>query len=105
MTPLMAAVGRHAQMETATPRRISKLDRVDNPAATIWVDSPLKICRDMVNRWKEAAATQRAYADQGKQLKEYVVGVSVWLFAKNIRTKRPSKKLDFKYYGQFPITE
>ncbi len=105
MTPLMAAEGRHAQMETAAPRPTSKLDGVDNPAATKWVESLLKTRREMVDRWKEATATQRAYADQGKQPKEYAVGDSVWLSAKNIRTKRPSKKLDLKYYGPFPITE
>ncbi len=92
-------------METATPRPTSKLDRVDNSAATKWVESLLKTRRDMVDRWKEAAATQQAYADQGKQPKKYTVGNSVWLSAKNIRTKRPSKKLDLKYYGPFPITE
>ncbi len=49
--------------------------------------------------------TQRAYADRGKQPKEYAVGDSVWLSAKNIRTKRPPKKLDIKYYGPFLITK
>jgi hypothetical protein len=63
MTPLMAAEGRHAQIETAAPRPTSKLDRVDNLAATKWVESLLKTHREMANRWKEAAATQRAYAD------------------------------------------
>jgi hypothetical protein len=92
-------------METAAPWLTSKLDRVDNPTATKWVESLLKTCQEMVARWKEAAATQRAYDDQGKQLKEYAVGDSIWLSAKNIRTKRPSKKLDLKYYGPFPITE
>jgi hypothetical protein len=92
-------------METAAPRPTSKLDGVDNPAATKWVESLLKTRREMVDRWKEATATQRAYTDQCKQPKEYAVDDSVWLSAKNIRTKRPSKKLDRKYYGPFPITE
>jgi hypothetical protein len=39
------------------------------------------------------------------QPKEHAVGDSVWLSAKNIRTRRPSRKLDLKYYGPFPITE
>jgi hypothetical protein len=59
----------------------------------------------MVDRWKEATATQRAYTDQGKQPKEYAVGDNVWLLAKSIRTKRPLKKLDLKYDGPFLITE
>ncbi len=63
MMPLMAAEGQHAQIETAAPRLTSKLDGVDNPAATKRVESLLKTRRDMVDRWKEAAATQQAYAD------------------------------------------
>ncbi len=105
MTPLMAAEGWHVQMETAAPRLTSKLDRVDNPAATKWVESLLKTRWEMVDRWKEASVTQRAYADIGKQPKEYAVGDSLWLSAKNICIKRPSKKLDLKYYGPFPITK
>ncbi len=53
----------------------------------------------MVDSWKEAAATQRAYADQGKLPKEYAVSDSMWLLAKKICTKRPLKILNLKCYG------
>ncbi len=66
MTPLIAAEGWHAQMETAAPRLTSKLAQVDDPAATKRVESLLKTHRRMDDRLKKAAATQRAYADQGK---------------------------------------
>jgi hypothetical protein len=92
-------------METAVPRPSSKLDRVDNPAAQHWVEKLLAIRREMTDRWKEAAATQRTYADERMQPKEYAIGDSVWLSAKNILTRRPSRKLGLKYYGPFPITE
>jgi hypothetical protein len=92
-------------METAAPTPSSKLDGVDNPAAQHWVEKLLAIRREMTDRWKEAAATQRTYADKRMQPKEHAVGDSVWLSAKNIRTRRPSRKLDLKYYGPFPITE
>jgi hypothetical protein len=92
-------------METAATRLTSKISRVDNPAATKWVESLLKTRWEMVDRWKEAALTQIANADQGKQLKEYAVSDKLWLSAKNIRTIRLSKKLDLKYYRPFPITE
>ncbi len=105
MTSLMAAKGRHAQVEMAAPRPSSKLDGVDNPAAQQWVRKLLAIRREMTDRWKEAAATQRAYADRRMQPKEYAVGNNVWLSAKNIRTGRPSRKLDLKYYGPFPVIE
>jgi hypothetical protein len=29
----------------------------------------------------------------------------VWLSGKNIRTKRPSKKLDYRFYGPYPVVE
>jgi hypothetical protein len=29
----------------------------------------------------------------------------VWLSGKNIRTKRPSKKLDHRFYGPYPVIE
>jgi hypothetical protein len=92
-------------MDTGTPWPTSQQDRVDNLAATKWVESLLKTRREMVNRWKEAAATQQVYDDRGKQPKEYIVGDSIWLSAKNIRFKWPLRKLDLKYSRPFPITE
>jgi hypothetical protein len=92
-------------METAAPRPRTKLDGVDNPAAQHWVEKLLAIQRKMTDRWKEAAATQQTYSDKQMQPEEYAVGDSVWLSAKNIHTRRPSRKLDLKYYGPFLITE
>jgi transposase InsO family protein len=50
MTPLIAAEGQHAQMETAAPRLTTKLDGVDNPAANQWVESLRKTRREMADR-------------------------------------------------------
>ena len=36
---------------------------------------------------------------------DFKVGDSVWLNSRNIRTKRPSKKLDHHHLGPFPIIE
>jgi hypothetical protein len=105
VTPLMAAKGGHAQMETAAPRPRSKLNGVDNPTAQHWVEKLLAIRREMTNRWNEAAATQRTYTDKRMQPKEYAIAESVWLWAKNIPTRRPLRNLDLKYYRPFPITE
>jgi hypothetical protein len=69
------------------------------------VEKLLAIWREITDRWKEAAATQQTYANKQMQPKEYAIGDSVWLSAKNIRTRRPSRKLDLKYYGPFPIME
>jgi hypothetical protein len=92
----MAATGWHAQRETATPRPTSKLDTVDNPAATNWVESLLKTSHEMLNKWMQAVVALRAYAKQNKPPKVYAIGDSISLSAKNIPTKRPSKKLDLK---------
>ncbi len=77
MTPLMAAKGRHAQKVTVAPRPSSKLDGVDNPAVQHSVEKLLAIQREMTNRWKEAAATQRTYANKQMQPKVYAVGESI----------------------------
>jgi hypothetical protein len=57
----------------------------------------------MTNKLREAAATQQTYADKRMQPKEYTIGNSIWLLAKNLRIRGPSKKLDLKLYGPFPI--
>jgi len=38
-------------------------------------------------------------------LPPFAVGDQVWLNTRNLRTRRPSKKLDFKQAGPFPIIE
>jgi hypothetical protein len=51
--------------------------------------------------------TYKTYADCDcwPELEDWGVGTLVWLNAKNIKTKRPSKKLDFKRLGPFAITK
>ena len=54
---------------------------------TIWLEAKRKL--------------QSEYANQKATPKFYKVGNIVWLSAQNIRTIRPSKKLDFKSMGLF----
>ncbi|SOV09809.1 uncharacterized protein UDID_19474 [Ustilago sp. UG-2017a] len=50
--------------------------------------------------------TARSYADQLKQLHEYFrPGDRVWLSADNIRSLRPTKKLDYCRLGPFSVSE
>ncbi|CCO38007.1 Retrotransposable element Tf2 155 kDa protein type 2 [Rhizoctonia solani AG-1 IB] len=44
-------------------------------------------------------------ADKGKQPPEFAPGDKVWLMASNIMSQRPTKKLDHKQYGPFPVLE
>jgi hypothetical protein len=48
---------------------------------------------------------QRKYTDRHSEPHKFEVGDMVWLSGKNIRTKRPSKKLDHRFYGPYPVVE
>lgn len=53
-----------------------------------------------------AQARQEHYANQSREPEpRYQVGDKVYLDLRNIKTKRPSKKLDFKNRGPFTITK
>jgi hypothetical protein len=90
-------------METAAPWPCSKLHEVDYPAGKQWVEKHIAIRREMTNKLKEAMATQQTYADKRMQPKMYAISNSIWLLAKNLRTRGSSKKLDLKHYGLLPI--
>ncbi|KXN89189.1 hypothetical protein AN958_06128 [Leucoagaricus sp. SymC.cos] len=46
-----------------------------------------------------------AYDRKRKQARAYQIGDRVWLEVSNITSNRPSKKLDYRRYGPFPISE
>jgi hypothetical protein len=53
-----------------------------------------------------AQASQQEYANRKRTpAPAYSVGDHVWLDARNIRTSRQSKKLDWKNLGPFPVTQ
>ena len=52
-----------------------------------------------------AQADYKKYADRKRLSSPFKVGEQVWLLAKNIKTTRPSKKLDHKRLGPFKIIE
>ena len=51
--------------------------------------------------WSQEKYTKAA--DRHQKSVEYKVSDSVWLLTKNIKTERPSKKLDHKMVGPFKI--
>ena len=57
----------------------------------------------MVENLKSAQNHQAKYYDAKHKRIEFSVGDKVWLLSPNIRTERPSKKLDWKRLGPFPI--
>jgi hypothetical protein len=54
---------------------------------------------------KAAKAMKHAYDKKKAPSREYSPGDKVWLEATNIKTTRPSKKLDNKRLGPFPVIE
>ena len=76
-----------------------------NPASTVYGHWLKSIHQKAVDALAETKKRMSKYYDQGKQTPpELNPGDWVMLNAKNIRTKRPTKKLAPKYYGPFKIS-
>jgi len=54
---------------------------------------------------KACESMAKFYNNKGEKSREYIEGNKVWLNAKNLKTFRPSKKLDQKKLGPFIILE
>jgi hypothetical protein len=59
---------------------------------------------NLIEHVKSAQNQQAKYYDAKHKRIEFSVGDKVWLLAPNIRTERPSKKLDWKRLGPFTIS-
>ena len=53
--------------------------------------------------WKQIFVSQIKYYNSKHKNKSYNVENKIYLNAKNIKTKRFSKKLDYKYYNSYTI--
>ena len=63
-----------------------------------------KIREEAAAALEKAASDMKRYYDEGRQdAPEYQVGDKVYLEGSNISTDRPSKKLDDRQYGPFPV--
>ena len=58
----------------------------------------------LIESVKSAQNHQAKYYDAKHKRVEFSVGDKVWLRTLNIRTERPSKKLDWKHLGPFTVT-
>jgi transposase InsO family protein len=77
----------------------------ENPAAKDYADQ-LKAHHDsLVETVKSSQDTQARYYDAKHKRIEFAAGDKVWLLSPNIRTERPSKKLDWKRLGPYIIEE
>ena len=88
-----------------------------------WEDSILEeknkdtpaICQQAVNitsmqkklkaRWQALVDAQARHYNKKHKPMTYKVGNKIYLNNKNIESTRPAKKLDYKYYGPYTISE
>jgi hypothetical protein len=75
------------------------------PAAKAMADQLQSLHERLIESIKVAQDHQARYYDAKHTRIEFSVGDKVWLLAHNIRTQRPSKKLDWKRLGPFTITK
>ena len=99
ISPFYANFGFHPKFQI-----ISK--QTDCPASTKYSEELLSAHKIMQQNLNEAQYNYKHYADRHRcKAPEFEVGNKVWLLRKNLRTVRPSAKLDFKKIGPFAIKE
>jgi len=77
-----------------------------NPAAQSLTENLRKVHEQMVENLKAAQDKYKRNHDvYVKESPEFQVGDRVWLLRRNIKTTRPSTKLDYRRLGPFRITE
>jgi len=98
MTPFFANYGYHPA--AIDPPREEPL----NPASTVYAHWMQTIHEDARQGIEDAQERMRRYADPTrKKPPAYQVGDLVMLNGRNIRTRRPTKKLDHKNHGPFQV--
>src|SRR5436190_438213 len=80
-------------------------DASDVPAAKDYAERLLQHHDALVENVKQAQDSQARYYDAKHKRIEFAVGDKVWLLTPNIHTERPSKKLDWKRFGPYTISE
>ena len=97
-SPFYANYGYHPQF-TVDIRQAS----LSTPAAKSLAESLQSLHEQLTENIKSAQDHQARYYDAKHKRMEFSVGDKVWLISTNIHTQRPSKKLDWKRLGPFPI--
>lgn len=74
------------------------------PAAEEFVRHLEEISKEAQLELQQAQELQAKYADRHRlPTPDFKIGDNVWLLRRNIKTSRPSDKLDFKRLGPYPI--
>ena len=100
VSPFFANTGRHPPVPTQVVQHSS------NETAQDFAERMTKIKDKIEIALTDAADDMKRFADRKRKPQpEYQVGDKVWLEGTNIRTERPSKKLEDRRYGPFKITK
>ena len=98
-TPFFANYGRHPAFDPRIPTE-TQVPQAEDRITTL--ERTLEQLKQHLQRAKEK---YKYYADQDRRPgPKFQVGDQVWLLSKNVSTARPSKKLDYKRLGPFPIS-
>ena len=99
-TPFMLNSGRNPRMGTE-PLRETSMDSVDS-----FVKNLQKSRQEAEAALTRAADDMARFYDQNRgEAISYKVGDMVWLDGKDLKTDRPSKKLEDKRYGPYKVTK
>jgi Chromo (CHRromatin Organisation MOdifier) domain len=99
-TPFMLNTGRHPRLGIE-PARETKMPSVED-----FVKKMLSARKEAEAALHRAAEDMARYYDQNRrEAVTFKIGDKVWLDGKDIRTDRPSKKLEDKRYGPYKVTE
>src|SRR3982074_698190 len=75
------------------------------PTAKALADRLQSLHESLIQNIKIAQDHQARYYDAKHKRIEFQIGDKVWLLSHNVRTERPSKKLDWKRLDPFQITK
>src|SRR4030095_14699902 len=99
-SPFYANYGYHPRYHAGILR-----NRV-NPAAELYMDRIQATQKELQVNLQRAQESYKKYYDRHTQRNPtFAIGDKVWLNRRNMRTTRPSKKLDFKRLGPYRIIE
>lgn len=96
-SPFFACFGLHPRFNSlSSPSAV--------PSADAWVASMQKIHEDLAECLAEAKASQARFYNKGRRVADsFSPGDLVWLSRRNLKTSRPSNKLDVWRVGPFPV--
>ena len=108
VSPMMACYGQNPRMgfEPPTDKTRPTHQALQARDANAMIDKMRDITDFIREEMTWAQALQQEYANRKRlPAPAYEIGDEVWLDARNIRTQRPSKKLDWKNLGPYQVSK